>query len=82
MIKYEDLVRYTKENHINWNTDLFEVLRGFFEQYSNQKSLHSNTQPQKPQDREDYFMQISTESFNEPEDGEYTSNDLLNLFST
>ena len=34
MIKYSDLVSYIKENHINWNTDLFEVLRGFFEQYS------------------------------------------------
>lgn len=33
MIKYTDLVDYTKREHVNWNTDLFEVLRGFFEQF-------------------------------------------------
>jgi hypothetical protein len=38
MIKYEDLVEYTKRNHIKWSTDLFDVLRGFFESYSQQYS--------------------------------------------
>ncbi len=73
MYKYSDLVSYTKENHISWNTDLFDVLRGFFEQYSPQQ-LPSPT----PLQQEIIF---STKDFQEPEDGEYSINDLLNLFS-
>lgn len=82
MIKYEDLVRYTKDKHINWNTDLFEVLRGFFEHYFNQKPISSNASPKGPYEDMEYFIQVDSGKFNEPEDGEYTSNDLLNLFST
>ena len=77
MIKYGDLVQYIKDNHINWNTDLFEVLRGFFEQYS----------PQPQQDTLSYSLPeeeaiFQRKEFTPPADGEYTSEDLLNLFST
>jgi hypothetical protein len=78
MIKYGDLVQYIKENHINWNTDLFDVLRGFFESYNNKYSpppTPSNTSIQ-----QEIFFPL--EEFKEPDDGEYTNQDLLNLFST
>lgn len=71
MIKYSDLVQYIKENHVNWNTDLFDVLRGFFNQYS----LPSQEPPQQE-------LIFPKEEFQEPADGEYTEQDLLNLFST
>ena len=74
MIKYGDLVQYTKENHVNWETDLFSVLRGFFEQYSSSPTL-SNP----PIQQEVIFP---TEEFKEPQDGEYTTQDLMRLFST
>ena len=79
MIKYGDLVQYIKDNHINWNTDLFEVLRGFFEQ--NSKSLLSMPSSLPSPTSEEQVI-FERRVFVEPEDGEYTSEDLLNLFST
>lgn len=73
MIKYGDLVKYTKENHVNWDTDLFSVLRGFFEQYSPSPTLSNS-----PIQQEIIFH---TEEFKKPEGGEYTAQDLINLFS-
>ena len=73
MIKYLDLIQYTKEHHISWDKDLFDVLKEFFEQYSPSTLSHSPYQ-------EDLFAQ-STE-FIEPADGEYSSQDLMNLFNT
>ena len=73
MIKYGDLVQYTKENHVNWDTDLFSVLRGFFEQYSPSPTL-SNP----PIQQEIIF---SDEDFEKPKNGEYSTQDLINLFS-
>lgn len=77
MITYHDLVDYTKENHIRWDTDLFDVLRGFF------NNSYNHAQPQKaPQAvfTPDLFTPIK--EFVEPENGEYTAEDVLNLFST
>ena len=73
MIKYGDLVQYTKESHVNWDTDLFSVLRDFFEQYSPSPTL-SNP----PIQQEIIF---SDEDFEEPKNGEYSTQDLINLFS-
>ena len=78
MIKYGDLVEYIKENHVNWNTDLFDVLRGFFDQYS----LHvpPPSSPTLPAQQE--LLVFEHGEFKAPEDGEYTNEDLMNLFST
>ena len=78
MIKYGDLVQYIKENHINWNTDLFDVLRGFFESYNNK--YYSPPTPSNIPIQQEIFFPL--EEFKEPDDGEYTNQDLLNLFST
>ena len=83
MYKYSDLVQYTKDNHISWNTDLFDVLRGFFNQYSPQPS--SSQAPL--QDANNHYsntiytMQMATGKFKEPENGEYSIEDLFKLFS-
>ena len=86
MIKYAQLVDYIKRNHVNWNTDLFDVLRGFFEEYSQPHSPSSTPPVQQtsidPYNHTNDFMRITTGKFREPEDGEYTTEDLLNLFST
>ena len=73
MIKYGDLVQYTKENHVNWDTDLFSVLRGFFEQYSLTPAPSASIQQE---------LIFTDNSFEEPENGEYVTQDLINLFST
>lgn len=75
MIKYSDLVQYIKENHVNWNTDLFDVLRGFFNQYS-----PPTDSPPLPSSSSSISYSPST--FIEPEDGEYLIQDLINLLST
>ena len=72
MIKYADLVAYIKENHINWNTDLFDVLRGFFQDYS-------SPIPSDPPIQQELIF--PTEEFIEPENGEYSTEDVLKLFS-
>lgn len=89
MIKYGDLVQYIKDNHVNWNTDLFDVLRGFFESQSQQyssplppttvSSVSPDSNLSQPIQQEIFFP---TEEFKEPTDGEYTTQDLLNLLST
>jgi hypothetical protein len=78
MIRYGELVKYIKDNHVSWNTDLFDVLKGFFEEYY--------SPPSSPHDvsyypSEDTVMPQGRE-FREPEDGEYNTNNLLELFST
>ena len=105
MIKYGDLVEYIKANHINWNTDLFDVLKGFFNQYSPQTtSTDSPIQqrlifenwteevecelskfPPAPSMEElnnSPFLEQAYKKFIAPANGEYTSQDLINLFST
>ena len=82
MIRYEDLVNYTKRRHINWNTNLFDVLEGFFEEYS--QPLPPPTSPTQQElfpGTMDALDELA-HSFQPPTDGEYSSDDLINLFST
>ena len=84
MIKYYDLVKYVKKHHVDWNRDLFEVLRGFFEEYADSQptaTVMASPTPQREPQREPAVYQHITD-FKHPDDGEYTSDDLLNLFST
>ena len=82
MIRYEDLVNYTKRKHINWNTNLFDVLEGFFEEYSHQPPPSiSPTQQELFPSTMDALDEL-VHSFQPPADGEYSSDDLINLFST
>ena len=81
MIKYGDLVQYTKENHVNWDTDLFSVLRGFFDsKYSLPAQYSTSSQPLNTPIQQEILFPI--QEFKEPIDGEYTQQDLMNLFST
>ena len=77
MIKYAELVDYTKRNHVNWNTDLFDVLKGFFEEYSSHDYL---SPPPSTLSIEQEL--ILPKKFEEPAGGEYSTQDVLNLFST
>ena len=79
MIKYAELVEYIKKNHVDWSTDLFDVLRGFFEEYSSHDYSQPLPQPSYPPIKQELII---PKDFKEPEDGEYTTDDLINLFST
>ena len=77
MIKYGDLVQYIKENHINWDTDLFDVLRGFFGQMT--PAATPMDTPKEIVQQELIFSPKA--SFVEPPDEEYSVDDLLTLLS-
>ena len=79
MIRYGELVDYIKKNHVSWNTDLFEVLKGFFEEYYPPHSPHHPTSPSYAPHQEE--LNFSHREFTPPDNGEYTSEDLINLFS-
>ena len=82
MIPYGDLVQYIKDNHISWNTDLFDVLRGFFEQYSLSSSSTFIVSKNAPVVTPPVQQEIILDAFEEPKDGEYTIQDLMNLFNS
>ncbi len=74
---YKDLVEYIKENHVDWNTDLFDVLKNFFNSKFQKLSNSPHTSPPIQQE-----LLFSEEEFHEPENGEYTQQDLFNLFNS
>ena len=80
MVRYSDLVEYIKRNHVNWNQDLFDVLRGFFEEYSQPPS--SPIPPLAHSYEEVELFMHSAIKPKESKDGEYTTQDLIDLFST
>ena len=69
------LLSTSKRNHIKWSTDLFDVLRGFFGEYSQQPPLPSPAPPNEE-------LIFEHKEFKEPDDGEYTTEDVLNLLGT
>jgi hypothetical protein len=81
MIRYGELVKYIKDNHVSWDKDLFDVLKDFFEEYYPPPlpNTSPNDVPYYPS--EDTVIPQRKE-FKEPEDGEYNTNNLLELFST
>lgn len=81
MILYGELVQYIKDYHVNWNTDLFEVLKGFFEARDKKDSLPSppSSSPSTPPHQPSLFTE---EAFRHPDSGEYSTQDLYNLLST
>ena len=78
MIRYHDLVDYIKESHVNWDTELFTVLKGFFEWYcKRQVSLTPSVTSPIQQN-----IKYEAKEFKAPESGEYTAEDVMDLFST
>ena len=80
MIRYAELIEYIKENHINWNIDLFEVLRGFFEQKP-QSQVLLPSQPIQQELSWEVPEVLTAEKFEAPADGEYSVDKVLELFS-
>lgn len=81
MIRYGELVKYIKDNHVSWDTDLFDVLKGFFEEYYSPPPPRTSPHSASYCPSEDTMIPQRRE-FREPEGGEYNTNDLLELFST
>ena len=93
MIKYSDLVDFIKEYHVNWNTELFSVLSNFLDWYMENRlgqptrpspTPHASTPrpaaPQSAAPASPLYQRVP--DFKHPDSGEYTSDDLMSLFST
>lgn len=78
MPKYIEIVNYIKDNHISWNNDVFDILKGFFGSQSQQYFPSPTPTPPSPVQQELVFP---NEDFKEPQNGEYTTQDLIKLFS-
>lgn len=72
MVRYIDIVNYVRDNHINWNTDVFDILKGYFSQYS-EESIDNSVEQE---------ITLPVGEFQEPPDGEYSVSNLLQLLST
>ena len=77
MPRYFEIVEYVKENHVDWNTDVFDVLKGYFSKYSPQVL---------PSPSDDVILtpndMFSHNEFHEPEDKNYSIQDVLDLFGS
>ena len=83
MIRYSELVKYIKDNHVSWNIDLFDVLKNFFEEYYRQDYSHPPSSPfPSPTPPIEDTVIFQRKEFKEPDRGEYSTQDVLDLFST
>ena len=77
MPRYFEIVEYVKENHVDWNTDVFDVLKGYFSKYFPQAL---------PSPSDDVILtpddMFSHNEFHEPEDKNYSIQDVLDLFGS
>lgn len=87
MIPYSELVQYIKDCHVSWNTELFEVLRGFFEARDRKYSIpllspppSSSPPPRRPTVTQTSFL--PEKEFKHPDNGEYSTQDVCSLFDT
>lgn len=78
MIRYKDLVEFIKEKHVNWDTELFCVLRDFMDWYVSEAS----NPPTVPASPTPPLIPPKITGWIPPADGEYTNEDVMNLFST
>ena len=77
MPKYIEIVNYVKENHVDWNTDVFDILKGFFSQYSPQ--VLSSPSDDVLLTPEEMYNHVE---FKEPESKDYSIQDVLDLFGS
>ena len=88
-MKYAHIVQYVKDNHISWDTDIFDILKDYTSQLSpvERKEMDEDravlTHTIKGQS-EDYPIHSSllevTGDYKMPLNGEYSFEDVIELF--
>jgi hypothetical protein len=90
-MKYAKIVQYVKENHISWDTDIFDILKDYTEglrppvenkEYEETNSVLSHTI--KGQNTADTISSPLLEvksHYQIPANGEYSFEDVIELFS-
>ena len=89
-MKYAKIVQYVKENHISWDTDIFDILKEYTSQLPPvEKKEIKQTSPElsytiKGQDSTDTISSPLLEvkgDYQMPPGGEYSFEDVIELFS-
>jgi hypothetical protein len=89
-MKYAKIVQYVKENHISWDTDIFDILKEYTSQLPpvEKKEIEQGS-PElsltiKGQDSIDTISSPLLEvkdGYKIPDNGEYSFEDVINLFT-
>ena len=87
-MKYAKIVEYVKENHISWDTDIFDILKEYTSQLSpvekieiegDRAVLSTNQGLEQPQAIHSSLLEVG-DSYQMPPNGEYTFEDVIELF--
>ena len=87
-MKYAKIVQYVKENHISWDTDIFDILKDYTSQLppvekkemdEDRAVLSANQGSEQPQAIHSSLLEVG-DSYQMPPNGEYTFEDVIELF--
>ena len=89
-MKYARIVQYVKENHVSWDTDIFDILKDYTESLlppiegneigKDRAVLSANQGPEQSLPIYSSLLEVE-DSCQIPPNGEYTFEDLIELFS-
>lgn len=87
-MKYAKIVQYVKENHISWDTDIFDILKDYTSQLppvekkemdEDRAVLSTNQGSEQSQAIHSSLLEVG-DSYQMPPNGEYTFEDVIELF--
>ena len=89
-MKYAYIVQYVKENHISWDTDIFDILKEYTSQLSpverkemdEDRAVLSHTIKGQSEDHPIHSSLLEVKGdYQMPLNGEYSFEDVIELFS-
>lgn len=88
-MKYAHIVQYVKDNHISWDTDIFDILKNYtesllspvekIEMEGDRAVLSHNQGSEQPPAIHSSLLEVE-DSYQIPPNGEYTFEDVIELF--
>ena len=88
-MKYAHIVQYVKDNHISWDTDIFDILKDYTESLlspvekieieEDQAVLTNNQGSERSPAIHSSLLEVA-DSYQMPPNGEYTFEDVIELF--
>lgn len=88
-MKYAHIVQYVKDNHISWDTDIFDILKDYTEsllspvekiEIEEDRAVLANNQGSEQSSAIHSSLLEVADSYQMPHKGEYTFEDVIELF--
>ena len=88
-MKYAHIVQYVKDNHISWDTDIFDILKDYTEsllspvekiEIEEDRAVLANNQGLEQSPAIHSSLLEVGDSYQMPPNGEYTFEDVIELF--